>query len=167
MFFHLWTKSRILCSIVVKNDVRRCGTFCACAVLPGKFERFYLATVYVAHHTARCKRMPSKKGNVRVVSSLRKLWLFLSPPRGSTEIFASNSEKSGSGHGSHVAASAMGGCGHGSHMTNLPILKQENCMSLKAGHDNRVSYAFLHRFWWNPASSVVFCVGGGFEKSRS
>ena len=32
---------------------------------------------------------------------------------GSTEIFASNSEKSGSGHGSHVAASAMGGCGHG------------------------------------------------------
>ena len=88
---------------------------------------------------------------------------------GSTEIFASNSEKSGSGHGSHVAASAMGGRtrGHGSHMTNLPILKQENCMSLIAGHDNRVSYAFLHRFWWNPASLVVFCVGGGFEKSRS
>jgi len=43
-------------------------------------------------------------------------------------------------------ASAMGECGHGSHKTNLPILKQENCMSLKAGHDNRVRYAFLHRF---------------------
>ena len=35
-----------------------------------------------------------------------------SADKGSTEIFASNSEKSGSGHGSHVAASAMGGCGH-------------------------------------------------------
>ena len=43
---------------------------------------------------------------------------------GSTEIFASNSEKSGSGHGSHVAASAMAdmdGRGHGGHVTNLPI----------------------------------------------
>ena len=69
-----------------------------------------------------------------------------SADKGSTEIFASNSEKSGSGHGGHVAASAMGGRGHGSHMTNLPILKQENRMSHKAGHDNRVSYAFLHRF---------------------
>ena len=61
----------------------------------------------------------------------------------SNEIFASNSEKSGSGHGSHVAASAMGGRGHGGHVTNLPILKRT---SLKAGHDNRVSYAFFHRF---------------------
>ena len=65
---------------------------------------------------------------------------------GSTEIFASNSEKSGSVHGSYVAAIAMGGRGHGGHVTNLPILKRENCTSLKAGHDNRVSYAFLHRF---------------------
>ena len=48
-----------------------------------------------------------------------------------------------------MAASAMGDMGergHGSHVTNLPILKQENCMSLKAGHDNRVSYAFPYRF---------------------
>ena len=65
---------------------------------------------------------------------------------GSTEIFASNSEKIGSGHGSHVAASAMGGRGHGGHVTNLPISETRNCTSLKAGHDNRVSYAFLHRF---------------------
>ena len=36
---------------------------------------------------------------------------------GSTEIFASNSEKSEGGHGSHVAASAMGGCGHRGHAT--------------------------------------------------
>jgi len=64
---------------------------------------------------------------------------------GSTEIFASNSEKSGGGHGGQVAASAIDGRGHRGHMTNLLFLKQENCMSLKAGHDNRVSYAF-HRF---------------------
>ena len=36
--------------------------------------------------------------------------------------------------------------GHGGHVTNLPILKRENCTSLKAGHDNRVRYAFLHRY---------------------
>ena len=45
--------------------------------------------------------------------------------RGATGILASNSEKSGSGHGGHVAASTMDGRGHEGRVTNLPILKQE------------------------------------------
>ena len=66
----------------------------------------------------------------------------------------------------------MGGRGHGGHVTNLPILKRENCTSLRAGNDNRVSYAFTvsdeiqplrFSFVWEVALKQAV---DGFDKSR-